>query len=347
MFKLCDTCENIKINQNNYNITSRNEEKWIYFPFPLPVLNRQSGTQTTQIDFGPDKRNRLVYFWGSYDKESNFPVKFPSPYADSDNNGLVFLDDFGKATIKHNCPQLYKEEGQSYIPHLHFLISNKKNSRWEDRIYTQGILCSVLKHTVQEAIFNKTHLIIDALPTEYFNKLSIPTAKNIPVGDAEKMSEEQLFTVVDKMIKSDNKLKKFMKKNKLNSFEFPIIVYCYDSKCNASHKLANELFRAGFVNIMRYNGGIMDYTSREIERNTRKHSNKNLKKNSKRYFKNQSRKSLYKKLSNKRVSNKKVSNKKVSNKKVSNKKLSNKKVSNKKLFNKKVSKNKVSNKNKK
>ena len=124
MYKLCDTCNNIRVNPNNHNISSRNEEKWIYFPFPLPILNRQSGNQKTEIDFGPEKRNRLVYFWGSYDKELNTPVEFPSPYEDSDNNGLVFLNEHGKATIKHNCPQLYKEDGQAYMPHLHFLIAS-------------------------------------------------------------------------------------------------------------------------------------------------------------------------------------------------------------------------------
>lgn len=301
MYKLCDTCDKITINPETHNITSHNNERWQMFPYPLPILNRKSGNQITNIDFGKDKGGRLVYFWGSHTKEVDIPISYPNPYEDSDNFGLVFLDDNGRATITHDCPQTYSELGISYMSHLHFLISNKNNTKWEDRIYTQGILCGVDKNFVINALKNNSHLIIDALSPEYFIKLSIPKAFNIFYEDAEKMGSLFLIETIKEFLKSKSskKLQKNLKKRKLKLEDTPIIVYCYDSTCNASHKLANALFRAGFTNVVKYIGGIMDWTNREVfenkknknkKKNTKKYSNKNSKKNSKKYSKKSSTK---------------------------------------------------------
>ena len=298
MYKLCDTCNKIQINPETYNITSHNNERWQMFPYPLPILNRKSGSQITDIDFGKEKRGRLVYFWGSHPKEVDIPVSYPNPYEDSDNSGLVFLDNNGKATITHDCPQTYSDLGISYMSHLHFLISNKNNTKWEDRIYTQGILCSVDKNFVINALENNSHLIIDALSPEYFMKLSIPNAFNLFYEDAEKMNSVILKDIINSFIKSklSKKLRNNLKYLKLTLEDTPIIVYCYDSKCNASHKLANALFKAGFTNVVKYTGGIMDWTNREefekknSKKNSKNNSKNNSKKNSKKNRKNNNKK---------------------------------------------------------
>ena len=56
--------------------------------------------------------------------------------------------------------------------------------------------------------------------------------------------------------------REIMKANDLQLTEVPIIVYCYDKECDAGHHLANELFRAGFTNVIDYKEGILGYLGR-------------------------------------------------------------------------------------
>ena len=42
-------------------------------------------------------------------------------------------------------------------------------------------------------------------------------------------------------------------------FETPICAYCYNEGCTAGHQLINELYRAGFTNVIDYKGGIQEW----------------------------------------------------------------------------------------
>ena len=64
------------------------------------------------------------------------------------------------------------------------------------------------------------------------------------------------------MIKEEPNIQKIIKKNKLKITEVPIIVYCYDKHCDAGHELANQLFRAGYTNVIDYADGILGYMGR-------------------------------------------------------------------------------------
>ena len=76
------------------------------------------------------------------------------------------------------------------------------------------------------------------------------------------MSNLKIKAEIKKMKDANKKISKLMKTNKLKLEEVPIIVYCYDNTCDAGHLLANELFKAGFTNIIDYKEGILGYYGR-------------------------------------------------------------------------------------
>ena len=41
------------------------------------------------------------------------------------------------------CPQVYKEEGETYFSHVHFIISNKEKSAWINELKTQTVVCEI------------------------------------------------------------------------------------------------------------------------------------------------------------------------------------------------------------
>ena len=76
---------------------------------------------------------------------------------------------------------LQKTGKQTYLSHLHMLVSNKDMTQWLDKLITQNVLCHVTKEQLQNSIKNNNRLIINALNPEYFNKNAIPTSVNLPV----------------------------------------------------------------------------------------------------------------------------------------------------------------------
>jgi len=47
--------------------------------------------------------------------------------------------------MRLKCPQSYTVDGERYMRHIHFVISNEKRDRWVRDMYTIGILCKVKK----------------------------------------------------------------------------------------------------------------------------------------------------------------------------------------------------------
>jgi rhodanese-related sulfurtransferase len=264
--KLCDTCLNVKIVDGN--IMSRNKESWKNFPYHLPVLGRTSGPQSVNINLGKKHANCLIYYFGAKTSSNILHGQYPESYKNSSNSGLVKLDKNGKCVIHLDCPMSYKDTDfdkvgkQTYMSHIHLLVSDKSMTKWNDNLYTQNVLCHVNKKQVKSSIKNHNRLIINALSSEYHNKNSIPGSHNLYYKDSKKLSVNQIKANVMMMMKKDTDFAAFVVKHKLNFTEIPIIVYCYSKTCNAGEQLALELFRAGFTNIVDYSGGIMDWMNR-------------------------------------------------------------------------------------
>ena len=55
------------------------------------------------------------------------------------------------------------------------------------------------------------------------------------------------------------KIYKKLKNEKLTLSEVPIIVYCHNPKCDASHKLMNKLYECNIYNVYHYPGGLKEW----------------------------------------------------------------------------------------
>jgi len=260
-YKLCDTCNNVEM--RGLNLFTENDESWTNFPHPLPILGSKEGSQSIEIDMGKRYSNCLIYYWGSREMFNNLNLEFPDSYVNSMNNGLMKLDGNGKCNVNINCPQPYKSKGISYISHIHILVSDKKMSKWNKNIFTQNILCNITKKNLLHHMQNNDRLIINALDSNYYNKLNIPNSYNLYHKDASKMSKTQINNAIKKMIKSNSSIQSLIKKNNLKLTEVPIVVYCYDNQCDAGHILANALFKHGYTNIIDYKDGILGYMGRK------------------------------------------------------------------------------------
>ena len=190
-------------------------------------------------------------------------LEYPDSYIDSMNNGLMKLDNSGKCRVSVNCPQPYKDKGISYMSHIHMLVSDKKMTRWNKGIYTQNVLCEINKKNLIHHMQRKDRLVINALSSDYHNKAHIPNSYNLFYKEAKTLGKNQIHNKVRRMIKEEPNIQKIIKKNKLKITEVPIIVYCYDKHCDAGHQLANELFKAGYTNVIDYLDGTLGYFGRK------------------------------------------------------------------------------------
>jgi len=214
-----------------------------------------------EIDLGDKYSNRWIYYWAA-NKASSYKIKnAPDAYGvHYTNSGITKTGVKGEVIFKLECPQPYQVKNITYYPHIHFMISDKKNEHWELKVRTISIICKIDKKKVENAFKNKSYLIIDALPKEYYEKQHIPNSVNLFYKDALQMSNIQ----IDKFIRSNltrlnNDIQELVKNKKLALKDIPIIVYCYNKKCDAGKTLARRLLEAKYHKILDYDEGIQGY----------------------------------------------------------------------------------------
>ena len=103
-------------------------------------------------------------------------------------------------------------------------------------------------------------VLLNTLPAEYFAKDHVPNSFNLFHKTIAKMSVKELHKWFTDVINLHYpKLARYIKNNKLDIYEIPIIAYCAHEKCNASELAVKELMKKGFVNVNEYGGGIVEY----------------------------------------------------------------------------------------
>ena len=278
--KLCKTCKPKK-NFNTVTTTDRKKHKKLWkktkkfnttTEFPHDV---RPDLQNIKLRV-PDRHkfevrikkkelaNRYVFYYAS---NSNYNCdslkKWNKAYGNFSNSGIAKFDKNGLALLKLRPPQSYIEDRKTYFPHVHFLVSNKSNTKWNTKIYTKGVVSKINKIRLIELIKSKCHMILNALPLEYYIKDHIPNSMPLPhkiVGN--KLLEKDVDNYLRKMLVHYPKIIKLLNNKKITLKQIPIIVYCWDENCNASHKLMNKLWRLGYNNILEYPGGIQGWNKK-------------------------------------------------------------------------------------
>lgn len=265
---LCDTCLTVEHNKAG-SMFSRNEENWKDFPYHLPILGRKTGDQSVEVNLGKRYKNRLIYYFATRPSKMQITKQFPDSYRNSNNNGLMLLDNEGKCKVNMNCPLHYKDvppkgiksdEKQGYATHLHILVSDSKMGKWEDDMFTQSVLCKIDKYQYNYHKVKGNRVIINAIDKKY----SLPgTYGSIDYQRAKVMTPSQLRSKVQKVINNKLGPKCFNLLDVNNVIDMPLLVYCHNPECGAAKELVTSLYKAGFYNILYYPGGFLDYYNRE------------------------------------------------------------------------------------
>ena len=219
-----------------------------------------------KLELGQGFSGKKILYWAANEKSSKSPIveEAKKAYGKFENSGVVKVTVSGNIVLRFDCPQLYKakqtEQSKSttFFRHLHFVV--EKEGGWGSQIYTKVVVCKYkFKKFIEEAKYGTT-VLLNALPAEYFAKDHVPNSFNLFHKTIAKMSVKELNDWFGEVIKIHYpKLATYIKNNKLEIYEVPIVAYCAHEKCNASELAIKELMKKGFVNINEYSGGIVEY----------------------------------------------------------------------------------------
>lgn len=220
------------------------------------------------LTLGPKFASKKILYWAADKNNSKSPIILDAKkaYGNFDNHGVVNSNSKGEVSFKIDCPQVYKAKrtNQSvettYFRHLHFVVEKTKNQTWDNQIYTKIVICKYKFKQFMNKYKDGFHVIINALPAEYFAKDHIPYSFNLFHKNIKKMSTPDLTNWFHDVIRIHYpKLAKLVEDKKMDIYELPIIAYCAHSECNASELAIKELMKKGFVNIDEYSGGMREY----------------------------------------------------------------------------------------
>lgn len=215
--------------------------------------------------------NKKILYWASDSKPHSHILinDAKTAYGNFSNHGIAKCDKNGKVTVKFRAPQVYStiqkgnRKEQTYFPHLHFVIANSAENGWLSQIYTK-IVVPVVKHSeLRHMMMNQCHVLINALPAEYYGKDHIPNSYNLFHKQIKKMSVQELRLWFSYVVKHHYpKIWALLSSHKIDIYELPIACYCAHKDCNASELAIEELMKKGFVNVVDYKGGMKEYRSK-------------------------------------------------------------------------------------
>ena len=95
----------------------------------------------------------------------------------------------------------------------------------------------ISREALNEWLANDGFALVDVLSPDYYHKFHLPGAINVPLDDH--FDERIQEAVPDK--------------------DRPVVVYCYDSECNASSKAAQRMEALGYQQVFDYEAGKVDW----------------------------------------------------------------------------------------
>jgi rhodanese-related sulfurtransferase len=227
------------------------------------MTTAKNSNKNLKLNLGVKHAKKLVFYFAAEEKPIRECAKINHPdqaYGKYTNAGVVRVDAKGMSTLPYRCPQAYREHGLTYVPHVHLVLSDARCNKWAEGIYTHQVFCPIDKREVEATRKAGCALIVNALPFEYFVKCHIPGSVPLPYTSFPgKLTEKDVDSYLKKSLAHVPKLQQAVMKRKLNLKDVPLIIYCYKSTCDASHKLEKVLRDMGYTNMKHYKGGILDY----------------------------------------------------------------------------------------
>lgn len=281
MEEICASCLEFdvsKIVKSNNNL----KPKWLQeHDYVIEFINSKSNSfkkkiptnynVSLNVNLGKNHYGKKVLYWAAEEKKNTNPIVLDAKvaYNNFSNYGICSINNKGDATFKLRCPQIYnttgfnKKKEKSYFRHMHFVVSNKENTKWESQIFTKLVICKYNYDKTMKLFKSGNYVLINALPSEYYAQDHIPNSFNLFHKDIKKMNQLKIFEWFHNVIKLHYpNLHTLLKNKKLNISEIPIITYCAHNKCNASQLAVEELLKKGFINVNEYSGGMKDYRNK-------------------------------------------------------------------------------------
>ena len=95
----------------------------------LKSRNPKNANLHDKIDLGEKYANRIIFFFAAHpknEKDCDIILHASKAYGDLSNQGVTHTHS-KVAEFAVKCPG-YREEGNTYISHIHFVVSNKNNT---------------------------------------------------------------------------------------------------------------------------------------------------------------------------------------------------------------------------
>lgn len=277
--RLCASCLNFSINKV---IKSQPEQKPLWLSktdYVEEFIKKQKNHNirkptnydvSMEVDLGKSNANKKILYWAANSSSLYNPLVNDAKvaYGSFSNNGVAKTDSNGKTNVHFKCPQLYStvakghKKRQTFFRHVHFVVSNKDETEWLSQIYTKIVVCKLDYKQIKPILQmkDKCHVLINALPCNYYAKDHIQNSYNLHNKEIKSMTVKELQEWFLEVIKTHYPMIfKLVKNGKLDIYEIPIITYCAHDKCNASELAVEELMKKGFVNIHEYSGGMKDF----------------------------------------------------------------------------------------
>lgn len=244
--KFCSTCS---VTPTPFQIVETAYFQEFYPPHPRVPVHAPKGKIAFTIT-GLKPLQTIFYFAAQKASPGDaVPKSREDAYGKLQNSGVGKSDNRGNAVFYLDCPGVYRDEkGRIYPRHLHFVYFD---GRYQKKINTHKVFCNVPFSVAVSKV-----LLIDALPTQFYQKEHIPGALSLPHDKTH--SRQEVFN----LLKLDGK--------KIKPGEIPLVLYCYSKDCGAAEHLKEQLDRLGFVNTFHYLKGLVDWKDKQKRRTKKK-----------------------------------------------------------------------------
>ena len=225
----------------------------------------QGANQHIEVNLGKKMKHRIVLYYAAEESPlahcANCQIKNPKDsYGSFKNQGITTLDGEGNGILKIRCPRPYREENRTYLPHVHFIVSDAKRENWIHKLMTQTVVCQLNYLEMVDVVKSGCSMVINSLPFEYYVKnripMSIPLDHNLVL---DKLDKKEVIEYLKVMVAHYPKVQKKVMSGKLDLMDIPIVSYCYDAQCEADTDLQMKLNKIGFTNVKLYPGGIKEW----------------------------------------------------------------------------------------
>ena len=224
------------------------------------LFHPKNYNQKFEINLGKKFSKRYILYYASkHDKLVNCKdIKTAEEaYGSFKNRGMTKTDKDGKTILKIKCPQIYKENNKIYLSHVHFIISNDKNTEWNNELKTQNVVCKLNHTELIQIMSSNCGIILNALPNEYYIKDRIPYSHSLDHNLLfDKVSKTDVINYIKSLVFHNSKLTKYLNRKDTTILNVPIVTYCYDESCDADNDLQRKLNSIGFKNVKVFSPGI-------------------------------------------------------------------------------------------